>query len=363
VSAQESGVVTPPGINPPTLHPSSSSRCIDFVDTERNPHPLQIISRRWHQTGAYSGVAGGRTFVNIPFTNQGVSDYRATIAKPSDVAVITEVQHRTNPSLPEVLVPNFLYELRDIPGMLHLKGLAHSSTETRITRRNKSSDSAVAYNFGWAPLISDLLKLATFTYQVDERLQELEALHSSGLRRKRTVFDTTVFGTQASVAFNTSFGVTIGGSVAWKQRERKWGSVRWIPNAPFKGTKGDLATLARRIVHGWDFTPGAIASTLWESLPWSWFADYFGNVGDYLSSQRNIANASAEFGCVMLETSVVQTQKITSVNLPTITTRAGHFEFGEKYRFLSSAGLSSTLPFLSARQLVTLSSIANSLRK
>jgi hypothetical protein len=138
--------------------------------------------------------------------------------------------------------------------------------------------------------------------------------------------------------------------------------VSWIPDVPFQGTDGDLAAQARRLVHGWDGSSGSLASTIWELLPWSWAADYFFNLGDYLNSQRNGAGAIAQLGCVMAHSVTRQSQRVTSaVTFPgTITARGGWFTYETKSRVLATAGLSTRVPFLSARQLVTLSSIATS---
>jgi hypothetical protein len=260
---------------------------------------------------------------------------------------------RTNPSRPEVSIPQLLVELRDIPGMLHLKGVTHS--------QKKSSSSAAEYNFGWGALIQDLLKLADFTGQVDRRLAELEALHSKrGLRRRYTVFNETYRGSSPTT-FQSAYSVSIGGSVDWVTQWRRWGSVQWIPSVPFKGTQGDLKQLARQIVHGWDFSAQGMTASLWNLLPWSWFSDYFFNLGDYLDSQRNGVGAIAQIGCVMTYAGTHYSQRVTVSSPANVRASPGYYVYEQKLRALGTAGLSATVPFLSGGQLVTLSSIAQSL--
>lgn len=359
VSPLESGTRTYWKGGPVTTvyHPQSVSTCIDIVGNYPNPNPLEITHRRWGKVGTFTRPPQPwvvYSFSNYPFDNQGINGvHPVSPSIPSVTATITETQARTNPSRPEVSVPGFLGELRDIPGMLHLKGNAHA--------KSRSSSSAVAYNFGWGALISDLLKLADFTEQVDKRLRELEALHSKrGLRRKWTPFDESYAGS-SSTAFQTAWSQYISGFTDYVHRTRRWGSVQWVPSVPFFGTNGDLAALARRTVHGWGIDGGTISATMWNLLPWSWFADYFFNLGDYLDSQRNSVGAIAQIGCVMTLRSTTWKQRIVSVSSPEISVTPGYFTFEQKFRVLASAGLSATVPFLSGGQLVTLASIAQSL--
>jgi hypothetical protein len=320
------------------------------------PHPLDIFHDMYTQVGVINTTdpSSFAKMVNYPFDNQGFyGGHSVAPTVPNDTATITEVLAKTNPSRPEVSIPQLLGELRDIPSMLRAKGRAHGS--------GSSSSSAVGFNFGWAPFIQDLLKMANFTAQVDARLQELRGLHSNnGLSRSRTVFRQTVLSREPNTAFQTAWSHSVGGFVTYRNDTRKWGSVNWIPEVPFKGTDGELASLARRIVHGWELTPAGALSTIWELLPWSWFIDYFFNVGDFLDANRNGVGAVAQMACVMHHRRTVATQVLTSVSANCKAT-AGTHVIDQKSRVLATAGITATMPLLSAGQLVTLSSLAQSL--
>lgn len=344
-------------------YPSDQETCIDSIlKSDGSIYPFSVERFQWVRVGTFTTVNyppyKSYAFVNAPFTNQGVTySHRVIPSFPSATAAITDVQAATNPSRPEVSIPTALGELRDLPSMLQKRGVDH--------RQGRSSSSAAEYNFGWGPLLDDARKLFDFTGQVDRRLKELEALHESGLRRKRTTFNLSYAGQTASTAFQTAYSHSVGGYVKWVQQSKQWGSVSWIPEVPFTGTNGELASLARHLIHGWDRSSGAIASTIWNLLPWSWAADYFFNLGDYLDSQRNGAGAIAQLGCVMQHSRTVQTQVITSAaTYPgECIAKSGCFVYETKSRVLATAGLSTVVPFLSARQLVTLSSIASSPRR
>jgi hypothetical protein len=91
--------------------------------------------------------------------------------------------------------------------------------------------------------------------------------------------------------------------------------------------------------------------------------DYFLNLGDYLDGHRNGVGAMAKVGCVMTHRKTVWKQKVTISAPASVRPSPGWYTYEQKFRVLASAGLTATVPFLSGRQLVTLSSIAQSLGK
>lgn len=337
--------------------PNDRSTCFDTIGSKSINHGLWIEHARYRKkVGIVTRAPPGAlyTLLDYPFDNQGflTSHYFSPVV-PSDVATITEVQAKTNPSRPEVSIPNFLVELKDIPSMLHLKG--------KKTIEGMPRSSTIEQNFGWNLLIQDLKNMANFTAQADKRLKELQALHASkGLSRRRTVFSDQSVGQTAVTAFQTAYNSAVYGMIGWTSRYEKWGSVQWVPEVPFKGTDGELAQQARYLIHGWDFSGAALASILWEALPWSWFIDYFTNVGDFLNANRNGAGAVAQMGCVMEHRTTWQTHIVTFTDIYSKAT-PGVFVYETKSRVLASAGVTARLPFLSAGQLVTLSSLAQSL--
>jgi hypothetical protein len=359
-------------------HPWSASECTDIIKDFGGVHPLEIFHDVWDQVGTIT-TTDPSTFAqlkNYPFENQAIfPGHNIDPVVPSDTEVITKTMARTNPSRPEVSIPQFLAELRDIPAMLHLKG--------RKTIDGLPGSSAVEQNFGWNPLIDDLKKMSAFTAHVANRRAELYNLHASkGLSRGMTAFSETVKNNEPPTTFNSAWGHPVGGFVSYTGFVKKWGSVHWIPSLPSqRGAFGALPENenikltveqtsrlnsytqdARFLVHGWDSSAAAIASTLWELIPWSWLADYFFNVGDYLAANRNGANAVAELGCVMTHHRTVAQQVVTS-SWPWFTTVAGRHRIDQKYRVLATAGITATVPFISIGQLVTMSSLAQSLAK
>jgi len=271
-------------------------------------------------------------------------------SEPSIASAVTSVEAATNPSRPDVSVPNFLYELKDLPEMLHKKGSAHAA--------KRHSNSTVENNFGWQLLFQDLSKMIDFTASVNKRVTELKRLHSKkGLKRRRTVYSSS-----ASVEFSRYFHsvqVSVTGPVKVFQQIKSWVTVRWIPDSPSMPSADDLVRLARTTVHGWDGSSNGLAAIIWEAIPWSWMADYFGNMGSYLDAHRNAVGASAANACYMRQINTNWSYGPFDVSSPdAYVCTAGSHKTVTKERFLGLASLTVSLPFLSKKQLSTLSSIA-----
>jgi hypothetical protein len=336
--------------------PLNSERLIDTVGNKNAPNPLSITRKKYKVPGTVTGGVKGidvYSFDRNPFTNQGFSDTALALsAPPTAAAAMTQMMASTNPSRADVSVPNFIFELGELPQLLHLNGKAH--------HKSKPRSSAVDYNFGWDLLFKDISRLVDYTSLVDKRVKELNALYSKrGLRTSRTVDTVTVTQVNAPTTFN-SFVASVGGFVTQTTSRRTWASCQWRPDNPIDiPDAADLVRKARQVVHGWDFSGGGIASTIWEAIPWSWLSDYWLNVGDYFKSQRNAVGAHATMGCVMTHVRNEQYQTVTNVTARFQAT-AGSYTFETKSRVLATAGLSASWPFLSAKQLVTLLSIVQS---
>ncbi|DAD50056.1 TPA_asm: maturation protein, partial [ssRNA phage Esthiorhiza.4_11] len=345
-----------------SVSPLWYDRCQDTAYNRDYPNPLSIEHRHYLKVGTVSGKAPAFPVYSMsgyPFDNQGFSaSHPAVPTLPTPVEAITRVQASTNPSYNsniDVSLPNFLFELKDIPSMLRQKGTNHRSTQ--------SSNSTAEYNFGWAQLFRDLQTMLHFTTTVDEHIATQEFIaKNGGLKRKRGVYSSSTLVSGAPTTFQ-SFNVGVLGFVNKVQRVDMWASIQWAPNDTGIKSGEEMRSLALRQAHGWDFSSGAIASVIWEAMPWSWFADYFGNVGTYFKSQRNLLNMTAHNGCVMTRVTTTQSQVITSVS-PGFVASPGSYKYETKSRVLANAGLSfASIPLFGAGQLVTLSSIIQSLGK
>ncbi|DAD51357.1 maturation protein, partial [ssRNA phage Esthiorhiza.2_41] len=165
------------------------------------------------------------------------------------------------------------------------------------------------YQFGWKPLVSDILDFVKTVRNMDRLIQQY-VRDSQRVVRRRYSFPPEASVTE-SVTRNQAFpsGRGLGGDMinfdvtrqAQVVRRRETSVRRWFSGAfvyhlpqtflqdvytPF----ADDWQVARRLL-GLDLT----IETLWELAPWSWAVDWFTNVGDVLYN----ADAWASEGLVM----------------------------------------------------------------
>jgi hypothetical protein len=217
----------------------------------------------------------------------------------------------------------------------------------------------LAWQFGWAPIIRDLQKMAMFQDSVNRRRKEINALYSgNGLKRKIVLQDETrridVNGyTIASVAGIIDVQAhSIG-------RRRMWTTTRYKPIHP--STLPPTDDRLRRQILG--LTVHGVAAAAWEVLPWSWLIGWFSNVNDLIAAGNN------EMDVVV--SSMLLMEHVES----TIRGPAGSATFGDGTKTYSayksvletksrsagppgSGALSVKLPILSSNQLSILGSLA-----
>nr|URG16495.1 MAG: maturation protein [Leviviridae sp.] len=318
--------------------------------------------KRLHNTiGTISGSDNlVYTYEGYPYLNQyDFSHLPPSSTAPSLDEVITEVVANTNPSKPKVSVPTFAIEaIRELPDMLYHAGstLLHSRAKNRSRRRSSELDenSAVAFNFGWDQVLRDVGSMFHFTEQVNKRVEQLTAARGAeGKTTGYTVWDDSSIATFSNVTVWSTVGF-LKVDITKRTTRRRWASVHWSGDQP--GFRTDAASIladARRIVHGWRVSPADV----WNLLPWSWFVDYFVNVGDYLEANGNSLGISPTQMCVMTETRTIVSHKVVE--------RAGwmkavpaEYELLTRERTPRVPTLSfRNVPLLGPKQLVTLSSI------
>lgn len=193
----------------------------------------------------------------------------------------TKALANMNPNKPDVDVPVFIFELKDLPEMLHQAG--------RILQKGaKASDAAgayVSYSFGWAPLISDTRKLVNFSSSVNNKLKYLlKTSAKGGARISRKLDDTkTTLSTSSFNGSTPAFSAipSFEGSRIIEEHRKVW-AVANVATFPTPNEIDHPNLTAARAAFGLNLS----AASLWEAIPWSWLIDYLGNVGDFLDANR-----------------------------------------------------------------------------
>jgi len=302
---------------------------------------------------------------------------------PLPGVVATATLARSNPSRPVVSVPNFLYELKDLPGMIHeigkLKLLRKYSPKEyyRIVQQEGGTGQFAAnrylsYQMGWSPLISDLRKMFDFHDAVKNRVKDLDVLfnQNGGLHRKvglpiaassRNGFKARPgLWEETRTSSGTLFIDTGNGKLIQCRRDtithtRMWGSVRWTNPYPKHSriSHQELEKQARAIIFGAYLTPKEI----WDAVPWTWLVDWFANFGDYLDSTNNVLALAPSVPLVM-------THERTEESWTRIDNEKwcqggnGTRLYETKTRITQGATLSATIPAIGASTFAILGALA-----
>jgi hypothetical protein len=262
--------------------------CKDHVGnfTVVNPLDIEYYDRVFPVLNGkrYSGLGVlQREFIGFPI------GYRPAVPDPRNVfpeltllqlnQLAWEVLARTNPSRSHVNVPAALGELRDIPQLV--KGWGGGLLK-KIAKGN------ISWRFGVKPMIGDIKKLMNFAGAVEQRMRYLRKLRDGKTIRKRVNLSTATSSSASSNLLLHSNGATLRGDVQTYYAAKAWGTAEWKlqPDADLPTLDdAELKKLAQRLALGIS-TRGALEAA-WELTPWSWFVDWFSNVGDIMAATNN----------------------------------------------------------------------------
>jgi len=269
---------------------------------------------------------------------------------PSNSTSALRGVNATNPNRPYVDVPVAVFELAEIASLIRTSG-------KRLIERIGSTN--LRYQFGVAPLISDVDKLLQFTQFVDQRIAELERLLGPrGLRR--TVELGTWEATRTEAKYLQSQGTLINVNVRTHTQVTVRVHCRW---EPVLGTWATLKSPSKRRAIAMRALKGSTIdiATIWELIPWSWLIDWCSNIGLLMQANRNLVPAQ-------LTTCQVMKHTKTSYRTP-------HYSSGgvtctpiwaTRETMTRDPGIvipSAHFPFLSGKQMGILGSLAVTRRR
>lgn len=210
-----------------------------------------------------------------------------------------EILAKTNPSRPHVSVPQFVGELKDIPQLV--KGYGDGLLKA-VASGNLS------YKFAIKPMIGDVQKLCKFTEAVDKRFRYLRKLRDGKTLRTRCNL-----GTQFSETNDGRFSFQSQAALLYTKRRSYYTSEMW-GSAEYKlkpdsvlhqQDMSEMRSFARRLSAG--ITTHGALETAWELTPWSWFVDWFSNVGDMIAATNNTV------GCTWGRLALMRTTEVRRV--------------------------------------------------
>jgi hypothetical protein len=259
---------------------------------------------------------------------------------------------------PKVDIPLFLFELRDLPRMLRDLGRFLNGD---LSPRDVPS-SFLSYNFGWAPLVSDLLSLLDLSNSID---RTLELILASGNGRK-------IKGSLAKLEdlnYDSDYPIHHHSSTSKKLTTRTRASYYekgWYTARLSISDKAQLAEL-RETLRANDWRPvlhatglnRINASTVWESIPWSWLIDYFLNVGDVIEANLGQMPYDVKSLNLMVKQTIDETEEVVE-NTANLSIDPHRFLFTRKNRQVHANPTPSFAftPFLTEGQKKILSALA-----
>lgn len=248
-------------------------------------------------------------------TNRSQYTYCPTITPVDTGYWVTKALANLNPNKPDVDLPVFLFELREFPRMLQQLGrvLNGKATKTDV------AGSYLAYSFGWAPLIGDLLKLLKLEESISRRIKYLTKHSGGGGKVKRTLGSSSY--PRTSYPYTLSWlnsPPSVKGFATVTEKKRIWFVSNMQIQTELPKDNPEMRRMARNAVLGLNIS----AATLWEAMPWSWLIDYLGNIGDILEAQRGAIRFRAYNLNLMVE-SVVEDKLGGWTNSGSITCSGG----------------------------------------
>jgi hypothetical protein len=270
----------------------------------------------------------------------------------SSSELVTNALQKLNPVRPLVSIPNFVFELRELPSLIRDTGrllLGRSGTPT--------SDAILAHNFGWAPLLNDLRTMFSFTEQVQKRVEEIEKIRrTKRIEGQLGSLRTSWNGTKATT------GLTPVGYIDWRLQHtantRAWFVATLATyNPPPTGSPDEMFRFKRAL------SSGSTMSVLWNALPWSWMIDYFVSVSDYLEANQGYTYYSCSSlnicqSCTV--TTTVEVIKIRSVDSSTVSMGKADNKAWKRTTTNNAVPRISFTPFLTPRMMLNLLALGSS---
>jgi hypothetical protein len=240
----------------------------------------------------------------------------------------------------EVQVPLFLYELKEFPSMLRDLGRVLQGKISAVD----VPGGHLAYEFGWAPLVSDLMSLLTLGEECDKRADEIRSI------KDEPKLSRTLYSSSELYTYNDGDSKFVGGLT-----DRIWytAKARFVTEPPTYDKDGSPLGDNRHLL-GLNLRP----SQLWNAVPWTWLIDYFIDVGGYMQAWEGVLTTRLDEFCLMSHSK--ETKWLDSAPSDVIITYKGSYLRESKYRETHDTAVPALRmkPILTQKQMGILSALA-----
>lgn len=299
----------------------------DVVGNPKGINPLTLNNYRnvvsfLNGTNGLTGVSR-RDFQNYPPSYFSTFVSHLTQQRPFRDA--TQAIAETNPGEPAVSVPNFLYELKDVPSMLRhaaerARRLHHFwlNRGMRVSHRRlakyydkrSAGEDYLNYIFGWLPFFSDLSDILDLSEFTEKRAKKFRSIKNNELRSTGTLGTDEVQATTRPLI--QSFLVSIrANSVATTKFQRWYSAIYDVDSLRFGAALN--GSTRRQLMDALGFD-NSLPIQIWEAMPWSWMSDWFFNVGSLIKLKGNRQGCRFRNACIMTHTTTLE--RLTPIGPP-----------------------------------------------
>lgn len=265
-----------------------SSESVDYVGST-------LTGRNTYGPSWYS------EFNNYPSTVRQLKPDYGVENLPSFEQLRLSAISSSNPNNDDGNLTNFIIELAELPALV--KSLGTDALQYLRSRDLLKSfaNANLALQFGILPMLSDAIGLAKFSGNVSKRLKQISDVRQyGGLVTEKRIGQYISDRTKDNFVF-CSNGAFISGQLLDQTICEVWAAIKWVYD-PSQSVVDLLNPdksndIAKSLALGGLLTYDI--SDLWEIIPFSWFVDYFTNIGKIADASNNIIGLKPTKGIMM----------------------------------------------------------------
>jgi hypothetical protein len=207
-------------------------------------------------------------------------------------------------------VPTFIGELKDVPGSVmgpligfnKLRNIVPTVRNFGLALLRGVAAGYITWRWAIKPMVADIRRMCDFADAVNDRAALLRKLMTSKSVRTRCGLGTVTSSLREQVTVESQRATYIAYRDTYYEKS-EWATVRWrmneITSRWLQQNNGyePVMAFARNLCAG--TTSQEALAALWELTPWSWFADWFGNIGETIAACNNSAGCYPVSACFM----------------------------------------------------------------
>jgi hypothetical protein len=196
----------------------------------------------------------------------------------------------TNPGAPHISVPQWIAEMKDLPDLVRSWGrYLH-----KIVAKGW-----ITWQFAIRPMIADIRRLLAFQSAVEKRFDYLRKLRDEKSVKRRMHWGEDRGESAVSTAILQSIVAVVKAKRKTRYTSTSWATCQWQLDSELSlpSLDRDLWNKAADLCAGVTTYEGL--QVLWELIPWSWFVDWFANVGQFIQAHNNSVPSHPVMSCFM----------------------------------------------------------------